>query len=413
MGFPGFPAPDGLVPGATYYWRVNEVNETHPDSPWRGDVWSFWIPPLIAYEPIPADGEGAEPTDVILSWSPGMSTIMSAVYFGTDADQIANAAGGPPHAGTTYDPGPLAPATSYYWRVDTFNGSTWLTGDVWTFATRPEIPMAEDPNLVGQWKLDEGTGTTTLDWSGHGYHGKLIGTEWTQPGWLYDEDKALTFADGGFVAIDELNYVGSGRTEVTACAWVRTDDPNTQFIVSFDRNEYYRLEINGNGAGPGQVGWDVMTLRGTTEVQVDYGSATRVDDGLWHHVCGVFDNGVMTIYIDGLPEPSAVWGGWTYGIGDLTRYGFLGANSEATDFNGGRGLETGVTGEVGEVRIYNKALTQEEILQAMRGDLLMAWHLRPTNGRIREVGTVTSVTWRPGDQAVQHDVYFGGDMDAV
>jgi len=411
VGFPGMPFPDGLLPGTTYYWRVDDVDASGAKI--RGNVWSFWIPPVNAYDPIPGDGEGAEPTDVILSWSPGMNAIMTGVYFGMDAEQVANAAGAPPYMDTTYDPGLLAPQTTYYWRVDTFNGATWFKGDVWTFTTRPDIPLTTDPNLVTHLKLDEGSGTTTLDWSGHGYDGKIFKLIWTHPGWLYDEDKALTFDDEGYVAIEELSYSGGGRTEVTVCSWIRTDDPNDQYILSFDRNEYYRLQINGEVAGPGQVGWHVMTMRGATEVQVDYGSATRVDDGLWHHVCGVYNNGVSTIYIDGLPEPSAVWGGWTYGIGDLTRFGFLGANSEATDFNGSRGTGTGITGDLGDLRIYSKALTQEEILEAMRGDPQMAWDLRPTNGRVVEVDTVSSVTWRPGDQAMQHDVYFGDDADAV
>jgi hypothetical protein len=45
-----------LEPDTTYYWRVDEVNDAHPDSPWMGDVWSFSIPPAIAYNPNPADG---------------------------------------------------------------------------------------------------------------------------------------------------------------------------------------------------------------------------------------------------------------------------------------------------------------------------------------------------------------------
>ncbi|MDT8301802.1 MAG: LamG domain-containing protein, partial [Sedimentisphaerales bacterium] len=34
-GFPGFPFPDGLVPGTTYYWRIDEVNDAEPNSPWK------------------------------------------------------------------------------------------------------------------------------------------------------------------------------------------------------------------------------------------------------------------------------------------------------------------------------------------------------------------------------------------
>jgi len=41
IGLPGDPYPNGLVPGTTYYWRIDEVNDLHPDSPWRGEVWSF------------------------------------------------------------------------------------------------------------------------------------------------------------------------------------------------------------------------------------------------------------------------------------------------------------------------------------------------------------------------------------
>jgi len=32
-----------LAIGNTYYWRIDEVNATHPDSPWIGNVWSFTV----------------------------------------------------------------------------------------------------------------------------------------------------------------------------------------------------------------------------------------------------------------------------------------------------------------------------------------------------------------------------------
>ena len=50
-GFPGFPYPDGLVPDTTYYWRIDEFNDTEPNSPWKGNVWSFSISPNAADAP--------------------------------------------------------------------------------------------------------------------------------------------------------------------------------------------------------------------------------------------------------------------------------------------------------------------------------------------------------------------------
>ncbi len=70
-GFPGFPYPDGLVPGTTYYWRIDEVNDTEPNSPWKGDIWNFSIPPKTAYFPDPADAAEQVDPDADLSWTPG------------------------------------------------------------------------------------------------------------------------------------------------------------------------------------------------------------------------------------------------------------------------------------------------------------------------------------------------------
>ncbi|HUV65784.1 MAG TPA: LamG domain-containing protein [Sedimentisphaerales bacterium] len=405
IGFSGFPAPDGLVPGTTYYWRVDEISDTHADSPWEGDVWSFWIPPVTAYDPVPGDGESAEPVDTDLSWSLGLKGILHAVYFGTDRDQVANAVGAPPHVGTTYDPGPLANATTYYWRVDTFNSAQWTPGPVWTFRTIPTISIA-DPNLVGWWRFDEGRGTKAIDWSGQGNHGTLIGPAWTVSS-KYG-DAALDFTGGGYVAIQNLSYNATDLTEVTVCAWIRTSSAGDQYIVSFDRDSYWRLEINGSGGDSGQVGWDVMTSSG----QVDYGSVSRVDDGTWRHVCGVFDRGLLTIYIDGRPEPSTT-GGSTFGSTN-TRFGFIGANSEATTFDGSRGTGSPVSGEVDDVRIYHKALTQAEIRQVMlRPDLTSAWAMSPADGSTASVDDIKPLGWSPGDTAARHDVYFGTDAQAV
>jgi len=38
-------APGTLEYGQTYYWRIDEVNDAEPDSPWKGEVWRFTVEP--------------------------------------------------------------------------------------------------------------------------------------------------------------------------------------------------------------------------------------------------------------------------------------------------------------------------------------------------------------------------------
>ena len=143
VGFPGFPYPEGLVPGTTYYWRIDEVNPEHPVSPWKGDVWSFSIPPKTAYHPDPADGAESVAQNVTLSWTAGFGAKMHTVYFGDDYDTVANAVGGTAQGATTYTPGPLQLAKTYYWRVDEFDAAVTHKGDVWSFTT---VGAAWNPN---------------------------------------------------------------------------------------------------------------------------------------------------------------------------------------------------------------------------------------------------------------------------
>jgi hypothetical protein len=137
-GFPGFAFPDGLVPGTRYYWRIDEVNDEHPESPWKGDVWSFLVPPKTAYDPAPADGAKFIDPAAELSWTGGFGAKLHTVYFGESYEDVNNASGGPSQAIATYSSGPLEPDKTYYWRVDEFDAVTTYKGDVWSFTTAGE-----------------------------------------------------------------------------------------------------------------------------------------------------------------------------------------------------------------------------------------------------------------------------------
>ena len=164
VGFPGFAFPDGLVPGTTYYWRIDEVNDTEPNSPWKGNVWSFSIPPKTAYAPDPADEAESVETDVTLSWTGGFGAILHTVYLGDDFDDVNNAFGGLPQGSATYTPGPLTMAKTYYWRVDEFDAVDTYKGEVWSFLTEGAVGSPEPANGA----VDV-TQTPILTWS-HGVY---------------------------------------------------------------------------------------------------------------------------------------------------------------------------------------------------------------------------------------------------
>ena len=146
VGFPGFAYPDGLVPGTTYYWRIDEVNDTEPNSPWKGDVWSFSIPPKTAYFPEPVDGTESVAVDVELSWTGGFGSKLHTVYFGDNFDDVNNASGGLPQGSATYSPGALELSKTYYWRVDEFDIVSTHKGNVWSFTTEGGVGSPEPAN---------------------------------------------------------------------------------------------------------------------------------------------------------------------------------------------------------------------------------------------------------------------------
>lgn len=49
IGSPGFSYPDGLIPGTTYYWRVDDV-EANSIKIHKGKIWSFTVTPETSYD---------------------------------------------------------------------------------------------------------------------------------------------------------------------------------------------------------------------------------------------------------------------------------------------------------------------------------------------------------------------------
>ncbi len=122
--------------GKTYYWRIDGVNADEPNSPWKGDVWSFLLRPWTAWTPEPADEARWIDPNSDLSWNTGRNATAHYVYFGDNFDDVNNATGAAAQTDATYDPGLLDYEKTYYWRVDEIDESgTIYTGKVWSFTT--------------------------------------------------------------------------------------------------------------------------------------------------------------------------------------------------------------------------------------------------------------------------------------
>ena len=384
-GFPGFAYPDGLVPGTTYYWRIDEV-EADGTTKYEGSVWSFTVPSKTAYNPNPADGAKYVATDATLSWTPGFGAKAHYIYFGDDLDTVADATGAVPQGTATYAPGTLEQDKVYYWRVDEFDGIATHRSDIWSFTTLPVITIT-DPDLIGWWKFDEGVGDTALDFSGHGNDGTLGG----DPEWVEGIIGGALDLDGDdYVSMDGVADDLTSRN-FTLSAWIKTTQASEGNVFASNTGGSHVLLFgvdNGN-------------------IYVDDGPSTdyppTVNDNQWHMITFVKDGSNGYIYTDGVQ------------VGKISTS--IDVTTE-TRWSIGQEWDSGPSdfymGMVDEARIYNKPLTADEVLELTRGDPLLAWNPNPSNGAIVDVERAKQpLSWTPGDDAAQHDVYFGLDITAV
>jgi hypothetical protein len=242
-GFVGGAYPDGLVNGTTYYWRIDEVNDADPNSPWKGPVWSFTVPPKTAYFPNPAEGAEFVNLDVRLTWTAGFGAKIHYIVFGEDFDEVNNAAMGKLNGTTSYNPGPLKLAKTYYWRVDESDGLQTYKGDVWSFTTLGAVtgPNPADgaldvkPSIILKWvagavaeshEVYFGTDADAVR------NATKASTEYKGPKALgeetYDPGK-LTMNNSYFWRIDEVNSINP-------------DSPWASNVWSFTTGDYFVID---------------------------------------------------------------------------------------------------------------------------------------------------------------------------
>lgn len=185
---------------------------------------------------------------------------------------------------------------------------------------------------------------------------------------------ALKFDGSNYAEAPHQSYMGLTK-RLSIEAWFKTDDAGaTQYIVSKGTNDFT----------PGQYG--LLLTGGKVQFHLSnntqhYGvvGTTDIQAGKWYHAAGTWDSTTVTLYINGVSEGQNVF------IGPMT------ANTEPLEIGRlGKPLsEYYFQGEIDEVRIWNNALTAEQI-NAQKGRIINVSNNMVANYRFEE-GTGTTL----------------------
>ncbi len=225
--------------------------------------------------------------------------------------------------------------------------------------------------LIGYWPFDEGGGLWAIDQSGYG-HTATLGNA---PTWTTDVPSGLRRADSNSLQVDgSTQYLRIARTTVvepaavTMATWVKRNGAQGMNVVMFDKSwqndasptwASYLLQLNPQNAGS-----DVprVCIGYSGNIDCAQGASGLVPDLTWTHLAATYDpagaSPQMRLYVNGVLVASTVRSDAilydTTSLGDL----FIGQDGNNNNF---------YNGWLDDMRLYNRALTGDEVSSLYRG----------------------------------------------
>jgi prepilin-type N-terminal cleavage/methylation domain-containing protein len=208
-------------------------------------------------------------------------------------------------------------------------------------------------DLIGEWLLDECSGTTVSDTSGFGNDGTFSGSP---PTWSTDTPNnsgcSLEFDGSSNYVIIDNNFVMNDTTSFTYTAWIKPSVGNNMAVFSARCSDYDCFTIAPSGA---------VSLRLDDS---PISSLSTLESGRWYHVAVAYDydssdktNSTVTFYIDGKFDRKGIPTWWALSNdpswpGSGTHW--IGYDSRQSWY---------FNGNIAQVRTYAKTMTSAQIQQ--------------------------------------------------
>ena len=223
----------------------------------------------------------------------------------------------------------------------------------------------KDKDIIALWTFDQGEkDSDAIDKSGHNHNGTFdLGA--TRINGKFGLGADLDGKKGQVITIknhDDLNVT----KELSITAWVKWDkggivhgEPRQwpMIVSKIPINAAYLLFLDtGDGINPNKPSI-AFRMKGPGTVY----SKVTVKDETWYHAAGTYDGKSIKIYIDGkLSNELAA----TAPIDITTDVLAIGANKDGTSNR--------FDGIIDEVGIFNRGLTAEEVLETMKGFMVVS-----------------------------------------
>ncbi len=392
----------------------------------------------VAQPVSPAD-RGLWPSpSAFLTWTPGVSAVQHDVYIGEDFNVVRDATTSMPgiYKGRQTEakypassvPMTLEPGKTYYWRIDEVNGADIWRGDVWFF--KVQLLTAYDPQPIDGGlfvdpndKLSWSKGATAFQ------HLVYFGDDKTK----VENATTATPEYKGTRTANNSNWDPPGSLMLSTTYYWRIDEKesggnvNRGSVWSFTTAAHFGGGLKGQYYNNTDLTGDPVLTRIDPKIDFDWGTGTPdpnvPPDGFsvkWTGLVEIPAAGEWTfsthtddgtrLWVDGQRLVN-VWGTsrpLTWDSNTIT----LNAGFHTIEMNY---FEANITNHIAIAHLAWQGPLVPVRQYIPQGAFLPPFVASSPNPADNATGVrqTPTLSWTAGDNAVQHDVYFGADYDAV